>query len=109
WQALVLVHRQPESIIKLLTAIEFAALEHLLEESWSANTRPIKVFVPQLEVLHGGVQAGGTDGVKVGEAQTEGFVLAFSLVTQRIVLYDFPVIVPEMRVSHTQRFEDILS
>ena len=73
-----------------------------------ADARMVEVFIPELEVLDGGVQAGGAGGVEVGEAHAEGLVLAVLLVAERIVLDDLFVIVAEMGVRHAQRLRRFL-
>ena len=68
----------------------------------------VEVFVPELEVLDGGVQAGGAGGVEVGEVHAEGLAGAVLLVAQGIVLDDLLVVVAEMGVGHSERREDVL-
>ncbi len=47
----------------------------------------------------------GRFSVEVGQAHPVWLVLALLFVAQRIVLDDFLVVVPEMRVRHSQRLE----
>src|SRR5256885_6183855 len=108
WQAFVLAHHQPKSIVELLAVIELAAFEHLLEERRSAKPRVIEILIPQVEVLHGGVQARCAYCVEVRNAQLEGLVFVFPSVSQSIVLNDLCVVVSEMGVHHAQRLENIL-
>ena len=67
----------------------------------------VEIFVPELQVLYGRVQAGGAGGVEVGEVHAEGLILAVLFVAQRIVLDDLLVVVAEMGVRHAERLEDI--
>ena len=83
-------------------------MHHHLGEVRSADLGMVEVFVPELEVFDGSVQAGGAGRVEVGEVHAEGLAGAVLLIAQGVVLDDFLVVVAEVGVSHPKRREDVL-
>src|SRR5271154_6135999 len=71
-QTAICANHQAGRVVLLLAAVELSPLQHLLNQLRPSHARMVEVLIPQLKVLDGGVQTGGSGSVEVGEVHAEG-------------------------------------
>src|SRR5580693_6124264 len=97
---------QPERIIQLFAAVEFAALQLLGDHRGAAHSGIVEVLIPVRQILNGGEEAGGANGIEICHAQPEHISTLALLVAIGNMFHDLSMVVAEMRVLHAERFEN---